>query len=146
VVAEEYEGGVGAKQQRIQLEGELLGIGGVVELAAPLRLADQADEHLEPLGVEVADPVPDGTFVAVELSGRGDEEAAARKDAPLEVGEERLAEAEDLRDALRLLEPWAGDLAQEVGYSTAAASPAAAAGCARRGRSARCSMTSAAMA
>ena len=59
---------------------------------------DEPHQQAHPPSLELGDAFPDGAGMGVELGGGGGEEAPARKDAPLDVREELLAERLDPRE------------------------------------------------
>ena len=103
-VAEEDVGDVGAEQERVELEEDLRGIDGGVELPQLLRATDLRAEVVHELGVHRAEVISDRPGLGVELDRRGDEEAATGEHAPLEVSEEGVAERVDPSQSLGRLE------------------------------------------
>ena len=103
-IAEEDVGDVGAEQERVELEEDLCGVDGGVELPQLLRATDLRAEAVDELGVHRAQVISDGPGLGVELDRRRDEEAATGEHAPLEVGEEGVAQRVDPSESLGRLE------------------------------------------
>src|SRR3954463_8612190 len=83
---------VRAQQHRVELEGQLGGVGVRVELAGVAGLADERLDQLDPPALEAHELLPHASRAGVELRrGRG-EEAAAGEDLALEVVEEGVGE------------------------------------------------------
>jgi len=70
----------------------LLGILGQVDLSGGLRVLDGLEQLADPALDELEDPVADPAGTGVDLRRHGREEASAREDAALEVGEELVRE------------------------------------------------------
>ena len=69
-VAEEDVGDVGAEQERVELEEDLRGVDGGVELPQLLRPTDLRAEVVHELGVHRAEVISDGPGLGVELDRR----------------------------------------------------------------------------
>ena len=95
-VAEQQEGRIRTQHQRVDLEGDLLGVGVRSDFAVLLRLADQLHDHREPLGVELLIRVPTGPPPRASNSAAAAAKKQPPEDLPLDVGEEGIAQAEDL--------------------------------------------------
>ncbi len=85
---------VGSGQDHTELKGELPGIRVSGQFASINRRAGFASEHVAPLLLDASDLVVDASGATANLGGGGDEEAATREDAPLDVGEVALAQGE----------------------------------------------------
>ena len=91
-VAEERVREVCGHEQGVGFEGELDRVEFRADLAAGLGLVDRGTDHVHPSDHELGDAVAHGAGPDVHLGGGGDEEAAARKDAALDMREEGVAE------------------------------------------------------
>src|SRR5437588_12909974 len=92
----EHEAGVPHEEVGVELEGELRRILGRVERPGRLSLPDQSLEASPPALLNRRDPVLHRPGTRAELDLDGGEEAAAREDAALEVGEEAVEECPEL--------------------------------------------------
>src|SRR5436190_15369563 len=84
-VVAEVVGEVGAEEERVELEGELRGIDGRIEMAFVDRHADCFFECADPVVHQTPHGVANGTGTAVEFERCGGEEASAGEDAASQI-------------------------------------------------------------
>jgi hypothetical protein len=85
---------VGSGQDDAHLEGDLRGVGAGRQLAAADGGAGLLGEQVTPLLLDAGDFVVHAAGLRAYFGGRGDEEAPAGEDPPLDVGEEALTQGE----------------------------------------------------
>jgi len=109
----EDERGVGCSQKSLKLEGELDGIEAGFELAQISRLASESLEERQPLEPLRDDRVVHRALPRADVNCGRREEAAAGKDAALNVGEESRAGGEQALDPLGCPQRRSQDLGDE---------------------------------
>lgn len=110
---EEDEVVVGQLETRFELENELLHVEATGELAVILSDADQLRQPFLPFPLHRYDQVVDAARARIHLRQEGGEEASAREDLALDVGEVGLAQGLEPRESLGGLEGRPHDLLLE---------------------------------